>query len=324
MKKIIMALIVLVAFSIFTFSDVYARAGGGKSGGMGSRGSKTYNAPSKPSQPSQSSPSQVNRQQQPVTPAPVAQPSRWGGFMGMLAGGILGGLIGNMLFSSFAHGGMGSGGYGGPGLFDIILIGLIIYLVYRFFIKKKQQQEPAYAGNYQYSGQGYGQQSQIPTYDTSAQPVYDTANEDLQRGISHIRQLDAYFDEKKFKEITTDIFFKVQAAWMARNMSPVREVLTSEMYNLMTEEVDKLKQQGRINRLENIAIRTIEITEAWQEEGKDFITVEINANVLDYVTDEANRLIEGSNTEPVKFTEYWTFTRLAGPNRWQLSAIQQP
>ncbi|HIJ59559.1 MAG TPA: Tim44 domain-containing protein [Nitrospirae bacterium] len=327
MKKIFFVLFVLVSFSIFTFNDAYARAGGGKSGGMGSRGSKTYSAPSKPSQSSPSSPSQVNRQQQPVTanPATAPQPSRWGGFMGMLAGGILGGLIGNMLFSSFAHGGMGSGGYSGPGLFDIILIGIVIFFVYKFFIKRKRQQEATVysSGNYQYSGQG--PQGQIPSYDTTAQPVYvsPSTNVDLQTGISHIRQLDVSFNENSFKESATDIFFKVQAAWMARNMSNVRELLTSEMYQLMSDEVQKLKQQGRINRLENIGIRNIEITEAWQEEGKDFITIEITANVLDYVTDEANRLIEGSNTEPVKFIEYWTFTRNAGPNRWQLSAIQQ-
>lgn len=323
MKRILAITVALTFVFTFIAQDALAKAGGGKSGGMGSRGSKTYSAPAKPSQ-SPSSPSQVQKQQQAVPSSPTAQaaqPSRWGGFMGMMAGGILGGLIGNMLFSSFAQAG-GSGSYGGPGLFDIILIGLIIFIIYKFISSRRKAQQPSYAGGYQqYSGLDNQQQTQIPGF--GSEGAVTSTVEDLQRGLSHIRQLDGAFDERRFSDAATDIFFKVQAAWMARSMEPVRRLLTQEMYNLMTQEVEKLKIDRRINRLENIAIRNVEITEAWQEEGKDFITVEINANVLDYITDEAGRVIEGSNTEPVRFVEYWTFTRPAGPNQWQLSAIQQ-
>ncbi|MDP2725774.1 MAG: TIM44-like domain-containing protein, partial [Syntrophales bacterium] len=80
----------------------------------------------------------------------------------------------------------------------------------------------------------------------------------------------------------------------------------------------------RINRLENIAVRTVDITEVWQEAGKDFITVRLYANLLDYTVDEeSGQVVSGSKTEPVKFEEYWTFTRPVGNNPWQLSAINQ-
>ncbi len=323
MKKFTAITMLLVFLTVISAQEALARAGGGKSGGMGSRGSRTYSAPSKPAQ-SPSSPSQVQRQQQALPSSPASQPSRWGGFMGMMAGGILGGLIGNMLFSSFAHG-AGPGGYGGPGLFDIILIGIVIFIIYKFIAARRKAQQPAYSGAYhQYSGLNNQPQGQIPAYDQGG--VYDgsaSTQDNLLRGISHIRQLDSSFDERRFKEVATDIFFKVQAAWMGRSMEPVRGYLTQEMYNLMSQDVEKMKVERRINRLENIALRNIEITEAWQEEGRDYITLEINANVLDYVTDEAGRVIEGSNTDPVRFVEYWTFTRAAGPNNWQLSAIQQ-
>jgi predicted lipid-binding transport protein (Tim44 family) len=34
-------------------------------------------------------------------------------------------------------------------------------------------------------------------------------------------------------------------------------------------------------------------------------------------------VITGSNSEPVEFEEYWTFTRPVGPNLWKLGAVQQ-
>jgi len=72
-------------------------------------------------------------------------------------------------------------------------------------------------------------------------------------------------------------------------------------------------------------VRSVDISEAWQESGQDFITVRIYANLLDYTVDEkTDQVLSGSKTEPVKFEEYWTFTRQVGNNPWQLSAIQQP
>jgi predicted lipid-binding transport protein (Tim44 family) len=68
----------------------------------------------------------------------------------------------------------------------------------------------------------------------------------------------------------------------------------------------------------------VEIAEAWQEGGEDFITVRFLANLLDYTIDEHNGdVVSGSRIEPVKFEEYWTFTRQVGSPPWKLSAINQ-
>jgi predicted lipid-binding transport protein (Tim44 family) len=99
--------------------------------------------------------------------------------------------------------------------------------------------------------------------------------------------------------------------------------MTEEMRGILQQDVQKLLMEKRINRLENIAVRSVEITEAWQESGNDFITTLVYANLLDYTTDESGAVLEGNKTDPVKFEEYWTFTRPVGPNPWKLSAIQQ-
>ena len=107
---------------------------------------------------------------------------------------------------------------------------------------------------------------------------------------------------------------QVQSAWMARDMGPVRHLMTPEMYEQMHKECDRLRMERRINRLENIAVRSTEVTEAWQESGQDFVTVRFLASLLDYTVEESsNQLLAGSRTEPVKFEEYWTFTRPVGP-----------
>jgi predicted lipid-binding transport protein (Tim44 family) len=76
--------------------------------------------------------------------------------------------------------------------------------------------------------------------------------------------------------------------------------------------------------MENIALRESDITEAWTESGEDFITVRLKANLLDYTIDQkSGAVVSGSNSEPINFEEYWTFSRPVGPNSWKLSAVQQ-
>jgi predicted lipid-binding transport protein (Tim44 family) len=302
----VMAAVMFLGITVMEHS-AHARAGSSRS--MGSRGSRSYSRPASPSyQPSQRSA---------PTPSPY-QPQQSGGFLRNMAGGMLGGMLGSMLFRGTGFAGSGGMGGGGIGLFEILLLAGIGYLIYRFIKKKRADSNlNTYAqGGYQ---------------DTSAAPMYNTSYQDNQpqadgvdAGLSHIRQMDGSFDENRFNDTAMDIFFKIQGAWMNRDLTPVSGLLTDEMKRIFQEDLDKLLRNKQINRLENIAVRNVEIEEAWQESGQDYITALIYANLLDYTTDDTSgAVVSGSKTDPVKFEEYWTFTRPVGNNPWRLSAINQ-
>jgi len=309
----------LTAFSLFFLVayimelDAFARAGGGRS--FGSRGSRSYSAPSSPS----SSPSSPSRQAEPA-PSSQPAPSQSGGFMRGMAGGLVGGILGGMLFRSLGFGGDGGMGGGGIGLFEIILIAAILYGIW-WYIKKRRREAEATAGPAYYRTVSITE-AQQPGYAPSY--GHQIAGSDLGAGLGYIRQMDSSFDEQRFKDQCMDAFFKVQGAWANRDMSGIHNMLTDEIYGIMQSDADDLKTNKRINRLDNIAVRAIEVSEAWQEAGKDFITVRFLANLLDYTTDETTgQVISGSKMDPVKFEEFWTFTRPVGNNSWQLSAINQ-
>jgi len=306
-RSVAIACLAIIALApVLLVTDAWARAGGGSSGG--SRGSRSYSSPARPT-PNPMTPSQPSY---PPSSFPQSQPqpqrSGWGaGLMGGLAGLALGGLLGSMLF--------GHGFGGGIGLLEILIIGGGIFLLFRMMRGRSSAPEPAtgYQGG---GGQWQSQpQPQYPTPSYQPQPV-NLGPSDLDRGVANIRQMDMTFDPSRFTETASDIFFKVQAAWMNRDMSQASAVLTPEMMEIL--------QKGRINRLENIAVRSVGVTEAWQESGLDYVTVHFLASLLDYTMDErSGQVVEGSRTDPVKFEEYWTFVRPVGPSAWRLSAIQQ-
>jgi predicted lipid-binding transport protein (Tim44 family) len=304
---------------VFMTAEADARAGGSRS--FGSRGSRSYSRPVTPS--TSPSPYQANPQQsRPVSPSPMQPQPAGGGFLRSMAGGLVGGMLGGMLFRSLGFGGGGMGGGGGIGMFDILLLGGIGYFIYRFV--KSKRQAATQGGYASYSSIPSSQTTYPATYETAPQYSLPSTQDDLVTGLTHIRQMDASFDENRFSDQVMDIFFKIQGAWMNRDLTPVGSLLTDEMRRIFQEDIDRLLREKKVNRLENIAVRNVEICEAWQEQGQDYITTQIYANLLDYTTDDASgQVVSGSKTDPVKFEEYWTFTRPVGSGGWKLSAIEQ-
>lgn len=147
---------------------------------------------------------------------------------------------------------------------------------------------------------------------------------EVDRGFAQISRYDSSFSEEAFKEAAEDMFFRIQAGWMNRTVEGIEHLLTREMADYFRGEFERLKQEGRINKLENIAVRKVEPSEVWQESGRDFITVLFTANLLDYtVDDKTGQVLEGDRLNPVKFQEYWTFSRDVGASQWKLSGINQ-
>lgn len=325
----VIGLLCTVMWMSFPILMDLAEARAGRGGSMGSRGSRSSAPPRQtfsppPSQSQPAAPSQVTPgQQRPGmgTPAPAQSPGMGSfgrGLAGGLAGGLLGGMIGNMLFGGSGHaaGPGAGGGCTSIGFFDILIIGGLLYLGYRMLSRRRQEA-------YQASSAAGGVADMPASWqapEPMAQPGYEVQGE-----LEAIRRTDPSFDEKVFKDKAQDTFFKLQGAWMRQEASLLNDLATPELAAMLERDLADLKARGQINKLENIAIRQVEISEAWQEQGQEFISVGFLANLLDYTVDaNTNLVVAGSDTEPVKFEEYWTFMRPIGGGPWKLSAITQP
>jgi len=298
----------LASFLLLDNATVWARAGSG-----GSRGSRSYSSPATPSSPS--SPSPVTTPPPSSSQQPMQRPGMFGGLMGGIAGFALGGLLGSMLF-----GGMGGGFGGGVGLLELLLIGGAIFFLFRMFRGRTAvRPEPAYAGAgsaYNAGGQGWSTAGGGTTLEVPP------SVSDLDRGIEHIRGMDASFDPDGFVEFAKGAFGDVQGGIVKRDLSGVQDRLTPQEYARLQAQCDQLRGARRTNRIERVRINRAQMTEAWQESGQDWVTVYLSVSMVDYTVDDATgAVVEGSAT-PVDIEEYWTFTRPVGPKPWRLSAIQ--
>lgn len=304
--KTLSVLLFLVVFST-QFAD--ARMGGGRSS-MGSRGSRSVaprsNNYQRPQQAQQQPYGQQN--QMPPSYAPRSNP-----FFSGLAGGLAGGFLGSLLFRGTPAYGAGGAGGGGIGFLEIILLAIAGFFIFRWF-KNKNSQPPT---RYTVNPQGSSFQN-------------ETAGPSSFAETSQISDLLARYDGgdiEQFKEKRTDDFFKIQAGFMNRDANNLKSQLTSDLFEAVNQDLERMKAEHKINKLENISVRTADVVEAWEEPNRLYATVKYQANVLDYVVnDQTGEVVEGNKTNPVKFEEYWTFcadiSNSTQNPQWKLSAIE--
>ncbi len=313
LKWLIVSLSLVFFTTLFFESTSFARAGGSRS--IGSRGSRTPYTPTAPTGQT-ARPAQSPAQQAP----PGASPGFFGGGFGRsLMGGIMGGVLGGLLFRSLGLAGDGFGGGSGIGMFEVLLFAGIGFGIY-WWIKRRSSLAHAPAGA---SSSSWN----VPSSSPESSPMENgglTSVPGLEEGLRGIQLMDPQFQIGQFKDLATDLFFKIQIGWGKRELLYFHPFMTPEMNATFEREIGRLRVEKKTNRLENISIRSVEVVEAWQETGNDYITTLISANLLDYTKDDDTGVISsGSDAEPISFKEFWTFTRPVGGGAWLLSAIQQ-
>ncbi len=299
-------LLLFVGAGFLELADARSRGGG--------RSFQRSPAASKPTQQSQPRQTATNPAASPTSPM-------GGSFARGLAGGVMGGFLGSMLFGGMAHGMGAGGGIGGSGfgLFEILLLAGLAYLAYRWFSRRK-----ALAGN---TGAQYSQNQNTPGSLFSGSGAQQATQENLVEdplvtGVKEIWTVDQDFDPEAFKETAQDLFFKIQAGWTRRDTSVLKPFVGNQLLDEYAQHFEELKKDGHINRIENIAVRKIDLINAGVQQGEIFVTVRFTANLLDYSVDEkSGDVVKGDPENPVKFEEDWTFACPVGTRNWKVEGI---
>jgi predicted lipid-binding transport protein (Tim44 family) len=288
-----------------------ARVGGGAN--FGSRGTRTYTAPPATNTAPKAAPIEKSMTQkgaptaaQPAQPGAAAatQASRFGGWRGLL----MGGLIAAGLASIFGLGAMASAlGF----LLQFALIAGVIYLVVSYFRSRSQ---PALARS---SAAGPGR----PTL-REALNGQSLASNGSAAAASAATLAIGQTDLDSFEKLLGEI----QTAYAREDVDKLGEMTTPEMLSYFSQELSDSAKEGVRNELSDVKLLQGDVSEAWRENGSDYATVAMRFSLIDATVDRATgRIVSGDRTRATEATELWTFRRddRAPADGWQLSAIQQ-
>jgi predicted lipid-binding transport protein (Tim44 family) len=302
-------LAVAAGFALVAADVADARVGGGRS--FGSRGTKTYTAPPATNTAPNAAPIERSMTQkgaptsvQGAKPgaSTAAQPSRFGGWRGLL----MGGLFAAAFASIFGLGALATVlGF----LLQFALIAGIVYLVVAFM---RGSNQPALARAA--SAPAPRRQGDI----LSRQALGSTAGPIAPAAAPIIAQDDL----NAFEKLLGDI----QTAFGRGDTEKLAALTTPEMLSYFSQELADNAKRGLRNEISNVNLLQGDLSEAWRENGSDYATVAMRFSLVDAMIDQASgRVVAGDRTRPGEATELWTFRRddRARGEGWQLSAVQQ-
>lgn len=141
--------------------------------------------------------------------------------------------------------------------------------------------------------------------------------------INFISQQDKNFDITYIKNTVSNTFLKLQECWQNRDYSPMKELMTENIYIKHTSQIDMMIKENEINKIEDLKILSIDIVGVRytaKEDGR-FFTSLITAEAKDYyIDDRTNNFLRGDTT-PQQFQEFWIFKLVNG--KWLLDEIEQ-
>ena len=315
----VLAVLVLV-FTMGLTGAAEARMGGS----FGSRGMRTYSSPSITTlAPSATAP--IGRSMTPNagTYAPgygggygYQQPYyNRGGFWSGLGGGILGGMLGGLFFHGL-FGSMLGYGFGGVGggislIFQLLLIGGLVWLAFRFFRGNQPAGPRGYGNPSPFGGTPGGFGGVGGGFGGAAGAGAGPANRD-EIGITN-RDLETF--ERLLGE--------VQDAFGREDHQGLRRLTTPEMVSYLSEELADNAQRGERNEVRDLKFINGELAEAWREGSKEYATVAMQWSAIDIMVGrQSGSVVKGDASTPVETVELWTFVRDGG-GPWRLSAIQE-
>ena len=274
--SIFMALCIGLTLSI----DAHAkRFGGGKSFGS-APSHQTRQA--QPQQRNDAATQQAGRQQ----PAAAGGASRW---LGPLAGLAAGGLLASMFMG---------GGFEGIQFMDILIFGLIAFVLFRFISARRRQQQPAVAGH-------APMQREMPQ-----EPSIFGGSNTAAVATAPVINAPAWFNEQSFVGAAREHFLSLQQHWDANEMDKIAEFVTPQLLDFLKRERAEIGDAYQSTYIDDLQI---------QLDGVDDNAEKTTATLTFVGVSKNSRFDQG---EP--FSESWRMERAQGENQpWLVAGIRQ-
>jgi predicted lipid-binding transport protein (Tim44 family) len=159
--------------------------------------------------------------------------------------------------------------------------------------------------------------SDVQEVGTNAPSVVDPEQE---RAWRELTARDPAVNERDLLARANMIFDRLNRAYSALDLTPVRGLLSDGMFDYLRYWTDAYRAQGLRNLLEHTRIVRTQRVKVQTDRYFDAITLRVWASGIDFTIDErTQRTISGSTQSPRDYSEYWTFIRAAGA-RGQIKA----
>lgn len=273
-------------------AEAAKRFGGGKSFGSKFSQSQSVKRQSTTNAAKPSAAQQTNLERK-------QQLSKKGGMMGMLGALAIGGLLGAMFFG---------GAFEGVNFMDILLFGLIAFILFKLISSRMKRAEPTPATAGGYDG-GMEDDSYQQRQSSSGYAMGGGTAEAEEGDLDSLRgEVTRKFDKENFIDGAKNCFARMQQAWDEGDLSDIRQFTTDHVFGEIQDQIQAKEGQSKTEILNLEA----ELLKAEDLGSKQEAIVLFRAE-----------LSEDGN--PLTVEEVWHFVRPSTSTQpsWLLDGIQQ-
>ena len=194
----------------------------------------------------------------------------------------------------------GSGGGGGIPVWVVIgIIVFIVVLVVALAKNKNGGSQTPVGGGVRPANGGQGLNVNVPDRTSQIEQI--------------IKQDDPNFTADDFTSFVKEVYIDIQNAWCKRDLTPVRPVMHTNLYNTTEKQVQSKIDQGVTYHYESIAINTAYLTSYVRDNEYEYLTAYLNARYIDYQTDDkTGNIIRGDKNTRWDFRYKMKFMRSVG------------
>ncbi|MBQ2202126.1 MAG: zinc-ribbon domain-containing transport protein [Clostridia bacterium] len=131
--------------------------------------------------------------------------------------------------------------------------------------------------------------------------------------ISTLMERDPNFSPEDLKEWLQNLYIKMQDCCTNRDVEPIRPYFADALWQQFDRQMKQLKAMHRTNRVERVAVLSVDLRGCYQDKNEDVIIAEIYARITDYtVDDETGKVVLGSKTQEKFMTYEYALSRPIG------------
>jgi predicted lipid-binding transport protein (Tim44 family) len=143
-------------------------------------------------------------------------------------------------------------------------------------------------------------------------------------GLEEIRRITPDFDLAGFGDYARRFIATLHNAWNRQELDALNGQVDSQTLDFLRLGLKVLLLREEISRLEDLQLKSLEVVEAGRDGDRQFITLRLKGQVLDYVLHRLNQqILSGSFTAPASLSEDWCFARLSEEKIWRLQRIEE-
>jgi predicted lipid-binding transport protein (Tim44 family) len=214
----------------------------------------------------------------------------------MLGGFLMGGLLGSLLFG-------GMHGFAGPGLLDILIVGGLLFFLFRFLRARRMAMQSA--GASAFSSTAFQDVRPQETWSTSG---YGSASQQIPSSLEP-PSIPAGFDKEEFLKGATAVYTRLQQSWDKRNLNDIREFTSPEVF----DEISRQAEEDPVLGHTEIVLVNANLLEVKSDGGQTVASV-----LYDVLMREST-----GETMARQVREIWHFREKAPGSSWTLEGIQQ-